>query len=128
MPRHPVYTNLLTDEARAAIGQPHGSGRAALAMLLAEGFGFDNYVDIFDGGPTVSARIDDLKSIRGAREAEVAALADAIDAPPQLVATGTLHGFQAFLSPLADAGRTLPAGIAEPLGIAPGTRIRHVDC
>jgi arginine N-succinyltransferase len=128
MPRHPVYTNLLTDEARAAIGQPHGSGRAALAMLLAEGFGFDNYVDIFDGGPTVSARIDDLKSIRGAREAEVAALADAIDAPPQLVATGTLHGFQAFLSPLADAGRTLPAGIAEPLGIAPGTRIRHVEC
>ncbi len=128
MPRHPVYTNLLSDEARAAIGQPHATGRAALAMLLAEGFGFDNYVDIFDGGPTVNARIDDLKSIRGAREAEVAALADAIDAPPQLVATGTLHGFQAFLSPLADEGRSLPAAIAQPLGIAPGTRIRHVDC
>jgi len=128
MPRHPVYTNLLSDEARAAIGQPHATGRAALAMLLAEGFGFDNYVDIFDGGPTVNARIDDLKSIRGAREAEVAALADAIDAPAQLVATGTLQGFQAFLSPLADAGRTLPAAIAQPLGIAPGTRIRHVDC
>lgn len=128
MPRHPIYTDLLSDDARAAIGQPHGSGRAALAMLLAEGFAFDNYVDIFDGGPTVNARIDDLKSIRGARETEVAALADAIDAPAQLVATGMLHDFQAFLSPLADAGRTLPASIATALGVAPGTRIRHVDC
>ena len=128
MPRHPIYIDMLTESARAAIGQPHSGGRAAMAMLLAEGFAFDNYVDIFDGGPTVNARIDDLKTIRDARETEVAALADVIDAPAQLVATGTLHDFQAFLSPLADAGRTLPAAIAEPLGIAPGTRIRHVDC
>jgi arginine N-succinyltransferase len=97
-------------------------------MLLAEGFGFDNYVDIFDGGPTVNARIDDLKSICGARETEVAALADGVEGPPQLVATGHLHNFQAFLSPLADAGRTLPAAVAAPLGLTPGTRIRHVDC
>ena len=128
MPKHPIYTALLPAAARAAIGQPHPTGRAALAMLLAEGFAFDNYVDIFDGGPTVSARIDDLKSIRGARETEVTALADGVDAAPQLVATGRLHNFQAFLSPLADEGRTLPAAIARPLGIVPCTRIRHVDC
>jgi arginine N-succinyltransferase len=128
MPRHPIYTALLPEAARAAIGQPHATGRAALAMLLAEGFAFDNYVDIFDGGPTVNARIDDLKTIRSAREAEVAALADAVDGPAQLVATGTLHDFQAFSSPLADAGRTLPAAIAQPLGVVPGMRIRHVDC
>jgi arginine N-succinyltransferase len=128
MPKHPIYTDLLSEAARAAIGQPHSSGRAALAMLQAEGFSFDNYVDIFDGGPTVSARVDDLKSIRSAREAEIAALADAIDAPLQLVASGQLHGFQAFVAPLADGGRCLPAAIAEPLGIAPGTRITHVDC
>ena len=126
MPRHPIYTALLPEAAHAAIGQPHASGRAALAMLLAEGFAFDNYVDIFDGGPTVSARIDDLKTIRSAGETEIAALVDAIDAPAQLVASGTLRDFQAFLSPLADAGRSLPAAIAGPLGLMPGTRIRHV--
>ncbi|WP_372917365.1 arginine N-succinyltransferase [Sandarakinorhabdus sp.] len=132
MPRHPIYTDLLTDDARAAIGQPHASGRAALAMLLSEGFAFDNYVDIFDGGPTVNARIDDLKTIRSARETEVAALADAIDGPSHLVAAGTLHGFQAFLSPLAEVADSgawaLPAAIANALGIVPGTRIRHVAC
>jgi arginine N-succinyltransferase len=128
MPKHPIYTDLLPEAARAAIGQPHSSGRAALAMLLAEGFSFDNYVDIFDGGPTVGARVDDLKTVRGARDADIVTLADAIDTPPQLVATGHLHDFQAFVAPLADDGRAIPAAIAEPLGLMPGTRITHVAC
>jgi arginine N-succinyltransferase len=126
MPRHPIYTSLLPEAARAAIGQPHGSGRAALAMLQAEGFVYDNYVDIFDGGPTVSARTDDLKTIRTAC-ATVAALADTVDAPAHLVASGHLRDFQAFIAPVDPAG-TLPSTIAQLLGIAPGCRIRHVPC
>lgn len=125
MPRHPIYTALLPDAARAAIGQPHASGRAALAMLEAEGFAFDNYVDIFDGGPTVCARVDDLKTVRCARECAVE-LGDPCEAPMHLVATGRLREFQAFAAPLADG--VLPAAVAAPLGITPGTRIRHVAC
>ncbi|MCU0891648.1 MAG: arginine N-succinyltransferase [Sandarakinorhabdus sp.] len=128
MPKNPIYTALLPEAARAAIGQPHTSGRGALAMLEAEGFAFDNYVDIFDGGPTVAARIDDLKTVRGAREADITALTDDIEGTPSLVATGRLTGFQAFCASLADDGHSLPAAIAQPLGIAPGTRIRHVAC
>ena len=128
MPKNPIYTALLPDAAREAIGQPHASGRGALAMLEAEGFAYDNYVDIFDGGPTVSARIDDLKTVRGSRETIVTALADADDGTPSLVAAGQLAGFQAFCAPVDEAGTSLPAAIAEPLGITPGTRIRHVAC
>lgn len=128
MPKNPIYTALLPEAARAAIGQPHTSGRGALAMLEAEGFAFDNYVDIFDGGPTVAARIDDLKTVRGAREADITALTDDIEGTPSLVATGRLIGFQAFCASLADDGHSLPAAIAQPLGITPGTRIRHVAC
>ncbi len=128
MPKHPIYTALLPEAARAAIGQPHAKGRAALAMLEAEGFRFDNYVDIFDGGPTVCAEIDQLKSVRGACESEIAALADVVDAPPRLVACGQLADFQAFAAPLDTAGRCLPATTAAALGIGPGTRITHVDC
>jgi arginine N-succinyltransferase len=39
-----------------------------------------------------------------------------------------LTGFQAFCASLADDGHSLPAAIAQPLGITPGTRIRHVAC
>jgi arginine N-succinyltransferase len=124
MPRHPIYTALLPEAARAVIGQPHASGRAALAMLLAEGFVYDHYVDVFDGGPTVGARIDDLATIRAARSAPIAALVDAVDAPIQLVAAGTLGEFQAFASPVGD-GAWLPAAIAAPLGLTQGTEITH---
>ncbi|MEI6484942.1 MAG: arginine N-succinyltransferase [Sphingomonadales bacterium] len=125
MPRHPIYTALLPEAARAAIGQPHTTGRAALAMLEAEGFAYDNYVDIFDGGPTVCARIDDLKTVRGANHCE-ARPGDPGDAPLHLVAAGQLRDFQAFVAPVA--GGVLPAATAAALGIAPGTRIRHVPC
>ena len=69
MPKHPIYTAMLTDGARAAIGLPHPSGRAAMRMLEHEGFAFENYVDIFDGGPTMTARTDQVRTVREARPA-----------------------------------------------------------
>jgi arginine N-succinyltransferase len=64
MPRTPVYVALLTDAAKSVIGQPHPSGRAALRMLEQEGFYFERYIDIFDGGPTVTATTDEIRTIR----------------------------------------------------------------
>ena len=51
MPKHPVYVAMLSDSARSAIGVPHPSGRAAMRMLEDEGYAYEGYVDIFDGGP-----------------------------------------------------------------------------
>src|SRR4051795_5126241 len=64
MPRSPIYVALLTEEARNTIGQPHPSGRAALRMLEDEGFRYDRYVDIFAGGPTVTAPTDSIRTVR----------------------------------------------------------------
>jgi arginine N-succinyltransferase len=50
MPKTPVYTAMLPESARHVMGVPHPTGRAALRMLEHEGFTFDCYVDIFDGG------------------------------------------------------------------------------
>ena len=36
---------------------------AALAMLEAEGFRHNGYVDLFDAGPTVEARLADIRSV-----------------------------------------------------------------
>lgn len=68
MPKHPVYTAMLTETARAAIGLPHPNGRAAMRMLETEGFSWESYIDIFDGGPTMTARTDQVRSVRDARE------------------------------------------------------------
>lgn len=70
MPKFPIYTALLPDDAQAAIGRPHEDSVPAKVMLEAEGFVYDGYVDIFDAGPTLHARIDQLRSITESRAVE----------------------------------------------------------
>ena len=94
MPRSPIYLALLTEEAKAVIGQPHPSGRAALRMLEHEGFLFDRYVDIFDGGPTVTARTDDIRTIREGREEKIAEIGEG-GTQKVLAASGRLKDFRA---------------------------------
>lgn len=130
MPRHPIYTAMLPQAARDAIGMPHGGGRAAMAMLESEGFVYDNYVDIFDGGPTVAARTDDLKTVRTSREATVSAL-DGSTGQLHLVASGRLADFQAFVAAIdqTEPGTVrLPAAIGQAMGLEIGNRIRHAPC
>ena len=71
MPKHPVYVAMLSETARTAIGVPHPSGRAAMRMLEKEGFSYDGYVDIFDGGPTMIARTDNVESVKAATGARL---------------------------------------------------------
>ncbi len=125
MPKHPIYTALLPEAARAVIGQPHPKGRAALAMLAAEGFHYDNYVDIFDGGPTVTARTDNLRSVRDAALMPVERLcATGAGFARALVATGRLAEFRAWIGHVGDAA--LPAAEAAAMGVEPGDEVRHV--
>ncbi len=68
MPRHPIYTNLLPDEAREVIGITHTSTAPARYLLESEGFHYNNYVDIFDAGPLLEARVRDLRAVRDSRQ------------------------------------------------------------
>ena len=126
MPKHPIYIPMLSETARAAIGVPHPSGRAAMRMLEREGFRFENYIDIFDGGPTMTARTDAVHSIRDARSATVGALADGDE--EALVATGHLTGFRCAFARLGTGadGLTIDPAAAETLRVAPGDDVLHV--
>ncbi|NMH65331.1 arginine N-succinyltransferase [Shewanella salipaludis] len=67
MPRNPVYVCLLPEAAQKVIGEVHANTRPALNLLQAEGFRCRGYVDIFDGGPTVECRLNDIRSVRESR-------------------------------------------------------------
>ncbi len=67
MPKYPIYTNLLPQAAVDVIGKPHEATRRAMELLLAEGFEYENLVDIFDGGPLVRARVDRIRSVEQVR-------------------------------------------------------------
>lgn len=64
MPKHPIYTHFLSQEAQDVIGQVHPQTAPARAVLEKEGFRYRNYIDIFDGGPTLECDIDRVRAIR----------------------------------------------------------------
>lgn len=64
MPKYPIYVNLLSKAAQAVIGEVHDKTRPALKLLQAEGFTKSGYVDIFDAGPSVEAKIDNIRTVR----------------------------------------------------------------
>lgn len=67
MPKYPIYIDLLPEEGRAAIGRCHNEGVGALKLLEWEGFRFERTVDIFDGGPMVTAERSNIRTIRESR-------------------------------------------------------------
>ncbi|HTQ01977.1 MAG TPA: arginine N-succinyltransferase [Casimicrobiaceae bacterium] len=64
MPKHPVYVNLLPQDARDAIGAVHADTVPARTMLEQEGFRYEGYVDIFDAGPTLECFRDNIHAVR----------------------------------------------------------------
>ena len=64
MPRHPLYVDMLPDDAKAAIGMVHPNTRPAYNLLLEEGLRYKGYIDIFDGGATLQADIENLRAIK----------------------------------------------------------------
>ena len=94
MPKHPVYIAMLDDNARSVIGVPHPTGRAAMRMLENEGFRYEGYVDIFDGGPTMIAPTDSVKSVADSTERTIASV-DIEHGERAILACGSLSGFRA---------------------------------
>tara|TARA_R110000787_G_scaffold282842_1_gene394973 strand:- start:1507 stop:2523 length:1017 start_codon:yes stop_codon:yes gene_type:complete len=125
MPKHPIYTAMLSEGARQVMGQPHFSGRPAMRMLENEGFAYQNYIDIFDGGPTMFAQTDQIKTIREARDVSVSAIVEGTGEASHLVSCGKLANFRACLGQVDPAGDgvTLDAQAAGLLGVAIGDTI-----
>jgi arginine N-succinyltransferase len=129
MPRTPIYVALLPESAKAVMGQPHPSGRAALKMLESEGFSFDRYIDIFDGGPTVTAQTDKIRTIRDSDEYNVAEIADG-GTHKMLVAAGRLNDFRAccaLVSKVVKKGLCIDRDAAELLEVKVGDTIVAVS-
>jgi arginine N-succinyltransferase len=126
MPKTPIYTAMLAESARAIMSVPHPSGRAAMRMLEQEGFSSEGYVDIFDGGPTMSVRTDDIRTICEARELVLTAIDDESPGKRMMLAAGERHDFACGYGHVAiadDGGATLDTAAAQLLGVQPDDRL-----
>jgi len=127
-PKSPIYVAMLPESAKAVIGQPHPTGRAALKMLENENFDWDGYIDIFDGGPTVTARTDKIKTLVEGEWLRVAGT-NGGGGHTMMLATGVMHDFVACYSHAtrSDNGElVIDAEAMEMLGIGPGDLVLAV--
>ncbi|MHA7819479.1 MAG: arginine N-succinyltransferase [Erythrobacter sp.] len=120
MPKHPVYVAMLDEDARKVIGVPHPTGRAAMRMLENEGFRYEGYVDIFDGGPTMVAQTDKVVSVAGSTAATVTGV-EVAEGERAILATGRLETFRACYGARVlddDGGIAIDAASADVLDVS----------
>lgn len=128
MPKNPIYTALLSDSVTNVMGMPHQSSRAAMRMLETEGFRFENHIDIFDGGPTMTVATDDIATVRDAQQSALVSVDDEVDGVDSIVACGRLGEFRSCYATVSavDGGILLNAETAKALHASPGDCITHV--
>ena len=100
MPKYPIYVNLLSQAAQAAIGKVHDKTKPALALLEKEGFKYRGYVDIFDAGPTIEAEVDTLKTVRESIRKPALIATINPQAPLHIIINTQVADFRAVLQPV----------------------------
>jgi arginine N-succinyltransferase len=130
MPRHPIYIPLLPKSAQDVIGKPHPQSQRAVTNLQAEGFKFNNQVDIFDAGPVMSCPRDEIRTVKQSRKAKIAAIVEKDFSSPQYIIGTTTEHFRAARGSLEvqnpESVRISPA-CAWALQASVGDEIRYVE-
>ena len=136
MPRHPLYVAYLPAEAQDVIGVVHVDTAPARHLLEQEGLFYGGYVDIFDAGPVLQARVADLRALResvlapaelvAGRSAE--SVAGGAGGHTMMVATTVLNDFRVIAAPAMPNARRigLDADILDQLHCAPGDPLRSL--
>lgn len=128
LPKHPIYIELLPEEARAVIGKPHPNSMPAMALLRGEGFRYEGYVDVFDAGPQMHCDRDQVATVARSRQAQPTALSPnaAPAATPHLVCSEDLIDFRVVMASAQVSGDeiALTADATRALGAEKGATLR----
>lgn len=126
MPKHPIYLDLLTEDAQEAVGKTHPDGVGARKLLEAEGFRYDGYVDIFDGGPTMAVPRDQIRTVKDSHVLTVVEHSDNAPSHRALISNERIKDFRAVFARVSfeDDGLHLAADVIQALRLQPGDKAR----
>ncbi len=129
MPKHPIYISLLPKEAQDVIAKAHEDTLGALHVLEQEGFAFKREIDIFEAGPLVRAKIEEIRTVKESQEAVVIEIKDASPGfhPDAIIANvNSFQEFRAVVGGINDSpeGVQLTSDVAGVLNVKKGDKIR----
>ena len=128
MPKFPLYTCFLSEDARTIIGRVHPDTEPALAMLKGEGFSYQGYVDIFDAGPAIEAETAKIRAVQDSQVLVLAIGTPGDDAPQFLIHNRKREDCRITAAPARLAAGTLvvDAPTAKRLQLSAGDQVRAV--
>ncbi|MFJ3049283.1 MULTISPECIES: arginine N-succinyltransferase [Pseudomonas nitroreducens/multiresinivorans group] len=128
MPKFPLYSCFLSEDAREVIGRVHPDTEPALAMLKAEGFSYQGYVDIFDAGPAIEAPTEKIRAIADSQNLVLAIGTPGDDAEPFLIHNRKREECRITAAParLAAGSLVVDAQTAKRLRLSAGASVRAV--
>jgi arginine N-succinyltransferase len=126
MPRHPLYIDYLPQEARDVVGLVHTATAPARRLLETEGMYYEGYVDIFDAGPVLQARIRELRALRDSRLTQVVGGGSATNVVPLMAANTHLKEFRVIAADtlVGEGGIALTGKQRKALRLADGELVR----
>ena len=128
-PRHPIYIPMLTTEAQSVIGQVHDKTAPAKYLLETEGFRLIDEVDIFEAGPILQAKTDQIRAVAQSRSGIFCEVGESVNDDLYMVAVvNDLASFRIGLSQLSfsEEGLVLPVELVRELELKPNDKLRLV--
>lgn len=130
MPLEPISLIALPQTIREIIGKPHAHTVPAMNILIKEGFYYNHFVDIFDGGPIIEAQRDSIHTVATNKLVPIEKLVDEVKeghrymiATPLLPMKAVLT--QAFYQPHAHTC-TIDKKTAEALNVSVNDSVRII--
>lgn len=129
MPKYPIYVDLLPKQAQNVIGEPHPNSAPAKAMLEKQGFRWQGYIDVFDGGPTLQVDKSLLKAVEASKRAIVGTIEDQLECTKSVVSNERFADFRSTggrLQENPDGTVTIQSNAARYLNVSVGDPIRYI--
>ncbi|MCE0495857.1 arginine N-succinyltransferase [Vibrio salinus] len=130
MPKHPLYVDFLTEEAKTVIAQVHPNTIPARRILESEGMRYEGYIDIFDAGPTLEAYTKDLRIVRDSELRKVVISLTMNEGDKQfLIGNDSYKNFRAIIGAQRVTGTEIyiTPMQAEALNVSDGENVRVVS-
>ncbi len=129
MPKYPIYISLLPKSARQVIGRVNAASEPAKAMLERQGFKYNGYIDIFDGGPTLQATTQQLHIVQHSHRAVVSAIDELPERAGRSIVSNDLFSefrcAMGWLKPAEDGSVILTPRLAARLNVRLGDSVRY---
>lgn len=132
LPKYPILVDLLPQDAQDVVAEVHPNTKPARRILEQEGFEFSGLVGIFEPGPVLEAKLDNVRALKESRVIKISQISELpIESDTFIISTsGENVKFKSTLGKLElqdDGTASISAVTAAGLKLRLGDELRYVS-